>query len=108
MIGCSINTGCDVATPEKMMMGDQLNWVGIEKSVLVESTNMQLSRPMLEPQYNISCPSVASQIVGKMPKFSTFTGDSTQKGEVSFEQGAFEVRSVMQSHMEATLRGGIV
>ena len=31
-----------------------------------------------------------------------------QKGEVSFEQWAFKVRIVMQSHMEVTLREGIV
>ena len=74
----------------------------------VEGKNMQLPSPMPEPQHNISCPSVASQVVGKMPKFSTFSKDSTQKGEVSFEQWAIEVRSVMQSHMEATLREGIV
>ena len=57
--------------------------------MLVEGTSMQLSRPMPEPQHNISCLHVASQVVGKMPKFSTFSEDSTQKGEVSFEQLAF-------------------
>ena len=30
------------------------------------------------------------------------------KGDILFEQWAFEVKSVMQSHMEATLREGIV
>ena len=43
-------------------------------------------------------PSVSSQVVGMMQKISTFSGDSTQKGEVLFGQWAFEVRSVMQSH----------
>ena len=42
-----------------------------------------------------------------MPNFTIFSGDSTQKGEVSFEQWAFEVKIVMQSHTEATLREGI-
>ena len=51
----------------------------------VEDRNTQLHRQIQEPKHNISCPSVASQIVGKMPKFSTFSGGSTQKGEVSFE-----------------------
>ena len=69
---------------------------------------MHLLRLMLEPQYGMFCPSVASQVVGKMPKFSTFSGDSTQKEEVSFEKWAFEVRSVMQSHTEVTLREEIV
>ena len=59
---------------------------------------MQLLRPMSEPQHDISCQSVASQVVGKMPKFSTFSGKPTQKAEVSFEQWVFEVRSVMQGH----------
>ena len=76
--------------------------------MLVEGASMQLPRLMSEPQHNISCPSVASQIVGKIPKFSTFSGDLTQKGEVLFEQWAFEARSVMQSHPEVTLQKGIV
>ena len=44
----------------------------------------------------------------KMPKGITFSGDPIQKGEVSFEQWVFEVKSVMQSHTEATLWEGIV
>ena len=106
--GHSVNTGCDVATFEQMMMGDQLYWVGREESASVEGTNMQLPRPMPEPQHNISCLSVASQVVGKMSKFSTFSRDSAKKGGVSFEQWPFEVRSMMQSYLDATLRGGIV
>ena len=74
----------------------------------VEGANMQLPRQRPEPQHNISCPSVASQVVGKRPKFSTFSGDSTQKWEVLLEQWAFEVKTVMQSHTEVTLREGIV
>ena len=50
----------------------------------VEGTNVQLHRQMPEPQCNISCLSVTSLVVGKMPKFSIFSGDPTQKGEVSF------------------------
>ena len=66
---------------------------------------MQLSRQMPEQQHDFSSPSVASQVVGKMTKFSTFTGDFTQKGEVLFVQWAFEVKTMMQSHIEVTLRG---
>ena len=76
-----------------------------EESVLVEDTDTQLPRQMPEPQHDISCPSVVSQVVGKMAKFSTFSGNFTQKGEFSFEQWAFEVKSVMQNHTEVTLRG---
>ena len=76
--------------------------------MLVEDASTHLPRLMPEPQCNISCSSVASQEVGNMPKFSTFSGDSTQKGEVSFQQWAFEIRCVMQSHREVTLREGIV
>ena len=53
----------------------------------MEGTSIQLPRLMSEPQCNISCPSIASQVVCKMAKFSIFSGDPTQKGEVSFEQG---------------------
>ena len=48
------------------------------------------------------------QLVGKMPKFSICSGDSNQKGEVSFEQLAFEGKTVMHSHTEVTLREGTV
>ena len=45
-LGCSINPGCDVATPKQMVMGiDYVGWG--EKSVSVEGANMQLPRPML-------------------------------------------------------------
>ena len=98
-MGHSVNIRCNVATPEQ---------VGREESMSVDGTNTQLPRQMLEPQCDISCPSVASQVVHKMPKCSTFSGDFTQKGQVLFEQWAFEVKSVMQSHTEVTLREGIV
>ena len=62
----------------------------------VEGANTQLHRHIPEPQCNISCPSVASKVVGKMPKFGIFSGDSPQKLEVSFEQWAFEMRRMMQ------------
>ena len=95
-LGHSVSIGYNVATPEQVMMGDQLCWLGREESVSVVGANMQLPREMPEPQCDISCASVASQVVGKTPKFSTYNRDSTQKGEVSFEQWAFEVKSVMQ------------
>ena len=81
---------------------------GREEIVSVEGTNMQLPRQMPEPQCDISCPSVASQVVDKMPNFSTLSGDSTQKGEVSFEHWTFEAKGVMHSHTEVTLREWIV
>ena len=90
------------------MVGEWLHQVGREQSMMVEGASTQLPRPMLEQQHDISYLSVASQVVGKMPKFATFSGDPTQKGEVSFEQCAFKVRIVMQSHTKATLREGTV
>ena len=69
---------------------------------------MQLPRQMTEPQHDISYPNVATQVVGNIPKFSTFSGDSTLKGEVSFEQWAFEVKSVKQCDTELTMREGTV
>ena len=50
-----------------------------------------------------SCWSVTSQVGGKMPKISTFSGDPSQKGEVLFKEWVFEVKCVMQSHTEVTL-----
>ena len=69
---------------------------------------MQMQGPILEPQSDISSPSVVAQLVSKTPKFSIFSRDSTQNGEVSFEQWAFDIKSVMHSHMEVTLKEGIV
>ena len=89
-------------------MEDQLYLVGRKEIVSVAGANTQLHRQMPEPQCDISCPSVTYQVVGSMSKFSTFSGDSTKKREVSFEQRVFEVKSVMQSHTEATLSEGIV
>ena len=56
----------------------------------------------------MSYSSVASQHNRKTPKFSVFSGDPTKKSEVSFKQWAFRVKSVMQSHTEATLREGMI
>ena len=58
-------------------MGDQFCLMVREKIMSVEGANMQLHRQIPEPQHNISCPSVASQVVGKMPKNSIFSGEST-------------------------------
>ena len=73
-----------------------------------QDMNTQLHRSMQEPQCDMSYSSVASQLVGKTPEFSIFSGDLTQKGEVSFQKWMFEVKCVIQSHTEATLREGIV
>ena len=76
-----------------------------KESLSVGGTSRQLPKLMPEPQSTISCPSVALQVVGKVPKFSTFSGDSTQKREVSFEQWVFEVKRVMQNHGD-NIEGG--
>ena len=57
-----------------------------------EGVGMQIWRPTSVPQHENSCPSITSQVGHKMPKFSAFSGDPTQKGEVSFEQWVFEVK----------------
>ena len=88
-LGCSVHTGCDIATPEQMIVGEGLHWVGREESVSVEGTSIQLPRPISETQHKISCPSVASEVVGKMPTISTFSRDLTQKGEVSLKKMGF-------------------
>ena len=107
-LGGSVYIGCDIATPEQMMLREGLQSVGREENVSGEGANMQLSRLMSEPQGKHSYPSVTSQVVGKMPKISTLSGDPTQKGEVSFEQWVFEVKSVTQSHNEVTLQEGML
>ena len=81
---------------------------GREDSVSVGGTSMQLPRPMSETQHDMSYPSVASQVVGKMPKISTLSGDPTQKGGVSFEQWALKIRCVVQSHTQVTMWEGVV
>ena len=85
-LGYSVHTRCDIVTPEQKIVAEGLCWVGGEESVSVEGVRMQLPRLMSDPQHEIPCHSVASQVVGKMPKISTFSGDPTQKAEVSFEQ----------------------
>ena len=70
--------------------------------------SIPLPRLTSELQCENSCPCVPSQVLGKMPKISTLSEDPTQKGEVLFEQWVFEVKSVMQSHTEATLQDGMV
>ena len=84
-------------------MGDQLHQVGREEIMKWKAWTCSYIGYIPEPQWDISHSTVASQIVGKMPKFSIFSEGSIQKGEVSFEQWAFEVKSVMQSHKEVTL-----
>ena len=53
----------------------------------VEGTSTQLSRLMSEPQCDISCPSVASQVVGKMTKVSTFSGDPPTREKSHLSKG---------------------
>ena len=90
------------------MQGEGLQWVGREENVLGEGVSTQFSRLMSEPQYKNSCPNATSQIGGKMPKISTFSGDPTQKGEVLFQQWVFEVKHVLQSHTEVNVWEGMV
>ena len=52
-----------------------------------EGASTQLSRQMQEPQCNISCPSVASQVMGKMPNFSTIGRDPAQRGRSHLNNG---------------------
>ena len=94
-LGHSVHTGYNIATPKQMMRE--------EGYMFMEESSTQISRLTSEPQCKISCPSVASQVLGKMPNSSTFSRDPTQRGDVSFEQLVFEVRSVTQSHSEVTL-----
>ena len=88
-LGHSVHMGCDTATPEQMVLGEGLWWVEREENVLQEGVSTQLSRPTPVPQHENCCPSVPSQVVGKMPKFSTFSWDPTQQGEVLFQQWVF-------------------
>ena len=59
-------------------MIDYDGW-GKEDVILKEDGNMQPHRSIQEPQCDMSYFCVASQLAGKTPKFSVFSGDSTQK-----------------------------
>ena len=83
-LGFSVNIGCKIAKSEEVMMGDWLLQVRREESMSVEDGNTQLPRQIPKPQHDISCPIVASKVVGKTPEFCTFSGNSTQNREVSF------------------------
>ena len=48
--------------------------MGREENVSVEGASTQLSRQMSELQCKNSCLSVASQVVGKMPKLAPSVG----------------------------------
>ena len=96
--GHSVNIGCDAATLEQVSMGDWLCQVGREETVSVEDTGMQLPRQMPELQCIISCPSLTSQVVGKMQIFSTFSGGSTQKGDLIWAMDIWSEMCDTQSH----------
>ena len=85
----SVCTGCDVASQEQMTLGEGLQWMERKENVLGKGISMQLSRLISVPQHKNSCPIVTSQVVGKMPKISTFSRDPTQKEEVLFKQRVF-------------------
>ena len=84
-MGCSVHTGCDIATPEQVMLGEGLPWAEREENAVGKGVSVQILRPTSEPQCENFCFSVTSQIMGKMPKFSNSSGDPTQRGEVSFD-----------------------
>ena len=101
-VGHKVHTGCDVATPEQMMHAYGYNGEKRRKCVS-GGCKYAVTGPMPEPQYKDYCPSVTSQVVGKMAKISSFCVDPTQKGDVSFKWWVFGVKSVMESHTEMTL-----
>ena len=74
-LGHRVKIGCDIATPKEVSIGDQLHHMGRGEIKSLEGMNMQLHRQIPQPQCNISCPSIASHLVGKMPKLSTYSGD---------------------------------
>ena len=56
--------------PEEMMVGEWLYWIERDENALGEGICTQILRPTSMPQHENSCPSVTSQVGGKMPKFS--------------------------------------
>ena len=81
--------------------------MGRDDVVLGKDANMQMHRSKQEPQCSMPFSSAVSEHSRKTPQLSVFSRDPSQKGEVSFKQWAFEVKSVMQSHTVATLREGV-
>ena len=49
-LGHSVKIGCDVATPEQVSVGDQLQWVEREEVILAEDVHTQVHRSMQEPK----------------------------------------------------------
>ena len=86
-MGCSVKAEYNIATPMKVSMGDQLQWVGREEVMSRVDGNMQPHRSMQEPQHDMSYSSVVSQLVGKTLKFSVFSGDPTQKRRSHLNSG---------------------
>ena len=93
--------------PQASVNGGSVMSGGDRRNHIEGGTNTEMQKPIPGPQHDISCPSVPSQLVSKMPKFSIME-TLPKKGKVLFEQWAFKIKSVMQSHMEVTLRKGIV
>ena len=100
-LGHSVNIGSDITKPQQVSMRDQLYWVGREEIMSAVGTNTHLYRQIPEPQYDISCPSVASQVVGKTPKFTIFSRDTTQK-----EGGLISAICICSEECDAKLNRG--
>ena len=80
--------------------------MGRDEVISGEDANINPHRSMQE--YGMSYSSVASQLVGKNQGLMYLVEILPRRGEVSFKQWVFKVKSVMKSHTEGTLSEGIV
>ena len=60
---------------------------------------------MPEPQFDISCPSVASKVVGKMPKLAHLVDTSPRKGKSLVSNGLLSEEFDAKSH-RGDIEGG--
>ena len=44
-LGHSVHTGCDIATPQQIMLGEGLQWVEREENTAEKGVSTQISQP---------------------------------------------------------------
>ena len=66
-LDCSVNTGCDIAILEQMMVGEGIQWVEREENTLGKGIGTQILRPTSVPQCENSC-----QVTGSSQVRSNF------------------------------------
>ena len=74
MVGLQCKDWIEVATPEKVLMGEQLQWVGRDEVISGKDTNMQLHRPIPEPIHKCPTPMLPPSMIGKHQSLAYLVG----------------------------------